>query len=107
MSTRSKEQWPYVPVRSKRWSAVARWEDAAKAPRFNNAWTRWSWTALFFAVVAITLVSGIALAALHQDDSRRTDQRAASGETCSSCAVLDPHLQALLREHRRAVFGNY
>jgi hypothetical protein len=107
MTTRSKEEWPHVALRSKRWSAIPTWEESAESPLSGAAWTRWSLIGIVFAVAAITLVSGIALAALHQADPDAMKQRPSPAKTSPSCAASDAHLQELLREHRRVVFGSH
>jgi hypothetical protein len=61
---------------------------------------------LLVAAAAITVLSGMAVAALHQDDAQPTKQQPGAAETAPGCVTSDPHLQELLREHRRAVFGN-
>jgi hypothetical protein len=104
MGTRSTEEWPYAALSSARWSTISRWEDPAKAPVTSTGWMRWSVIGLFLAIVAISVVSGVAPAA---HDQRAGKRRPAPVETFPNDAASDPHLQELLREHHRAVFSGY
>jgi hypothetical protein len=105
MSTRLKEEWPYVPFKSRRSYALARWEEGVEASHTAD-WMRWGATGLLVAAVAVTVLSGIAVAALHEDDAQAKEQQVMLADTAPACVELDSHLQELLRAHRRAVFGN-
>jgi hypothetical protein len=106
MSTRSQEEWSYVPLKSKRLHAVARWEEGTRALRGTTALKLWSVLGLLLVAAAVTVLSGIAVAALHQDDTRATERRLSAAETASGCVAYDAHLQELVRDHRSAVFGD-
>jgi hypothetical protein len=106
MSTRTSEEWPYVPPKPKRRGGIAQWEQGTKAARGSAFWTRWGVVGLVLAVTTITILGGIAMAALQQDEARAMTQQPGPAEAAPGCVASDPHLQELLREHRRAVFGS-
>jgi hypothetical protein len=106
MSIRSQKEWPYVPLKSKRSHAVARWEEGAQAPFDSAALTRWGVLGLVLVAAAVTVLSGIAVAALLQDDTQATKQHPGPAEIAPGRVASDAHLQELLRDHRSAVSGN-
>lgn len=102
MSTRLKQEWPYVRLKSPRADATVSWaEDAEPSP----GGMRWGVIGLLVGAAAVTVLSSIAVAALHENDTQTNAQSAPATITPASDDV-DPHLQELLREHRNAVFGS-
>ena len=107
MSTRLKEEWPYVPFKPKRSHAIAQWEEGLEASHVVD-WVRWGAIGLLVEAAAVTVLSGIAVAALHEDNAQAKEQQlvVAATATAPACVESDSHLQELLRAHHRAVFGN-
>ena len=105
MSAGSKEEWPNASLKSKCWGAMARQEEGVKATPGSAVWTRWGVPELLVAA-AITVLSGMAVAALHRDEAQATKHQPGPVQIAPNCVAPDPHLQELLREHHRAVFIN-
>ena len=79
------------------------WEDAVEASPRGIDWTRWGIIGLIAAAAVITVLSGIAAAALHE---RKEDAALTGPDGSAQCPKPDARVQELLREHRDAVFGN-
>ena len=105
MSTHLKEEWPYETLKSLRANATATWEQDAEPSPGDVDWMRWGVIGLLIGAAAVTVLSSIAVAALHENDTQANAQSTPAAITPASDDV-DPHLQELLREHRNAVFGS-
>ena len=105
MSTRLKEDWPYVALKSPRANATASWAEDAEPSSGDVDWIRWGVIGLLVGAAAITALSSIAATAFAANDTQASG-RSAPAPTPPECADIDPHLQELLREHRKAVFGS-
>jgi hypothetical protein len=104
MSTRSREEWPYQLPKAKRVRAITRWEEGAQVALGGAAFTHWDVLRLLVAAAAITVLSGIAVAALHQDDAQATKEQHEPAECAAGRIAADAHLQELLRDHRSAIW---
>jgi hypothetical protein len=104
MSTRLKQEW-YVPLKSPRADATVSWAEDAEPSPGGVDWMRWGVIGLLVGAAAVTVLSSIAVAALHENDTQTNAQSAPATITPASDDV-DPQLQELLREHRNAVFGS-
>ena len=105
MSSRLKEEWPYVALKSPHANATASWEENAEPSPGGVDWMRWGVIGLLVGAAAITVLSGIAVAACHESDMQASG-RPERPNVASERVDFDPHLQELLREHRHAVFGS-
>jgi hypothetical protein len=105
MSVHLKEEWPYVPLKSPRADTTVSWKEDAEPSPGGVDWMRWGVIGLLVGAAAVTVLSGIAVAALHENDTQTNAQSAPATITPAPDDV-DPHLQELLREHRNAVFGS-
>ena len=79
------------------------WEDAVGASPRGIDWTRWGIIGLIAAAAVITVLSGIAAAALHE---RKAEAALTEPPDSAECPEPDVRVPELLREHRDAVFGN-
>ena len=105
MSTRLKEEWPYVALKSRHANTTASWEEDAEVSPSDVDWMRWGVIGLLVGAAAITVLSSIAVAALHESDAPASAQ-SVHAVVAPGSEDVDPHLQELLREHRNAVFGS-